>query len=99
MNQKKTDVMRAKSIREAFQGEPSESSRTVRKPAPLVLVELGRAVAIEYESAKRNGGGDGKKATYRHKFAAGDVLATDQSGKVLYIIGPRLRVNSRGIVD
>jgi hypothetical protein len=59
----------------------------------------GRAVAIEYESDKLNGGGDGTKATYRHEFAPGDMLATDQDGRTLYVIGPRLRVNSRGIVD
>ena len=32
-------------------------------------------------------------------LAPGDVLATDQDGRTLYVIGPRLRVNSRGIVD
>lgn len=92
-------IKRAERIRAAFQGEAPDSAREVRKPAPLVLVMLGRAVAIEYESDKLNGGGDGTKATYRHEFAAGDVLATDQDGRTLYVIGPRLRVNSRGIVD
>lgn len=95
----RTAVSRAERIRAAFQGEPVDSAREVPKPQPLVLVALGRAVAIEYESDKRNGGGDGKKATYRHKFAAGDILATDQDGRTLYIIGPKLRINSRGIVD
>lgn len=92
-------IKRAERLRAAFQGEEVDSATPVRKPNPLVLVNLGRAVAIEYESDKLNGGGDGKKATYRHKFAPGDVLATDQDGKTLYIIGPKLRVNSRGIVD
>lgn len=92
-------IQRAERIRAAFQGEAPDSAREVRKPAPLVLVMLGRAVAIEYESDKLNGGGDGTKATYRHEFAPGDVLATDQDGRTLYVIGPRLRVNSRGIVD
>lgn len=90
---------KAERIRAAFQGEPVDSARKVPKPKPLVLVALGRAVAIEYESDKRNGGGDGKKAIYRHKFAPDDIVATDQDGRTLYIIGPRLRVNSRGIVD
>lgn len=92
-------IKRAERIRAAFQGEPVDEAREVRKPAPLVLVALGRAVAIEYESNKKNGGGDGKRATYRHEFHPGDILATDQDGRTLYVIGPRLRVNSRGIVD
>lgn len=92
-------IKRAERIRAAFQGEAVDSAREVRKPAPLVLVALGRAVSIEYESDKLNGGGDGTKATYRHEFAPGDMLATDQDGRTLYVIGPRLRVNSRGIVD
>lgn len=92
-------IKRAERIRAAFQGEGVDSAKPVRKPAPLVLVALGRAVAIEYESDKLNGGGDGTKATYRHEFAPGDVLATDQDGRTLYVLGPRLRVNSRGIVD
>lgn len=94
-----SSIKRAERIRAAFQGEGVDSAKPVRKPAPLVLVALGRAVAIEYESDKLNGGGDGTKATYRHEFAPGDVLATDQDGRTLYVIGPRLRVNSRGIVD
>ena len=43
-------IKRAERIRAAFQGEAVDSAREVRKPVPLVLVALGRAVAIEYES-------------------------------------------------
>jgi hypothetical protein len=90
---------KAKRVREAFQGEPVDHAERVRRPDPKVLVLLGRAVAIEYECDKHNGGGDGTKAIYRHEFHKGDILATDQEAKTLYIIGSRLRVNSRGIVD
>ena len=90
---------KAARVRVAFQGEKVDHAARVPKPAPRVLVALGRAVAIEYESDKLNGGGDGQKAIYRHEFHPLNVLATDQDAKTLYVIGPKLRVNSRGIVD
>lgn len=95
----KDATKKAARVRIAFQGEPVDKAVRVKKPSPRALVSLGRAIAIEYESDKFNGGGDGEKAIYRHEFHKSDILATDQDAKTLYIIGPKLRVNSRGIVD
>ena len=66
---------------------------------PESLVVLGRAVAIEYECDKSNGGGDGTLATYRHELHRDDLLLTDAQGRMLVVIGPRLRVTERGIVN
>ena len=65
---------------------------------PEGLVVLGEAVAVEYLTDKSNGGGDGKNATYRHKFQRGAVLCADQSMRgQLYIIGKKIRVTKAGI--
>ena len=65
---------------------------------PEQLILLGRAVAIEYECDKIHGGGDGRKAVYRHVFDEGDILCMDERNKgQLYILGPRLKVTRAGI--
>jgi len=62
------------------------------------LVVLGKAVAIEYECDKLNGGGDGQHAVYRHKFDSGAFVVADEKMKrQLYIIGDRLIVTDAGI--
>lgn len=67
---------------------------------PKELIVLGRAVLIQYECDKVNGGGDGTKAYYEHKFAPGTILCMDETGKrQLYILGNRLYVSDRGIVN
>ena len=82
----------------AFHGrEPSVLSK-IDFNVPEKLVYLGKAVAIEYSCKKRNGGGDGRMATYRHTFKGGVILAMDKSAKKqLYIIGKNVRVTSSGI--
>lgn len=61
-------------------------------------MRLGRAVAIEYECDKINGGGDGQKAVYRHEFDRGAYLYMDNTAKrQLYIIGDKIRVTDAGI--
>jgi len=65
---------------------------------PQSLILLGRAVAVVYEIDKRNGGGDGKTATYIHEFEAPAALFMDErAGKQLYILGPQIVVTERGI--
>lgn len=65
---------------------------------PKQLVFLGKAIAIEYECDKWNGGGDGTKAVYRHTFETPAVVAMDERGKKqIYIIGDRLKVTDAGI--
>jgi hypothetical protein len=83
---------------EKFHGREPRRSRTVNFEVPKGLVVLGDAVAIEYRCNKRNGGGDGTQAVYRHRFEKGDLLVADmRMKKQLYIIGPRLIVTSAGI--
>lgn len=65
---------------------------------PQYLVLLGKAVAIEYEIDKVNGGGDGKKHVYRHTFEKPTFLCMDErSGKSLYITGKHLTITEAGI--
>lgn len=65
---------------------------------PKHLVKLGTAYAIEYVSDKFNGGGDGKRAIYRHRFESPATLFMDETGrKQLYIMGSNLKVTEAGI--
>lgn len=81
-----------------------------RKPSGIVgevdipvdsegVVVLGRAVAIEYECNKLNGGGDGKSALYRHEFHPEDVLLATDTGTMLLVVGPKLHITDEGIVN
>jgi hypothetical protein len=82
----------------AFHGHGPRSVTRYDMHQPRQLIILGRATAIEYESDKVHGGGDGKKNVFRHKFAPGTILAMDERAKgQLYIIGKRLKVTSAGI--
>jgi len=65
---------------------------------PQHLVKLGSAFAIEYVSDKFNGGGDGKRAIYRHRFESPATLYMDERGrKQLYIMSSHLKVTDAGI--
>ena len=67
---------------------------------PSTLILLGDAVEIVYRCDKNNGGGDGTKAEYKHKFKPGAKLYMDErTGKVLYISSSKIYVNQRGIVN
>ena len=81
----------------AFHGKEPTREDGVEFHLPREFTLLGRAVAIEYECDKLNGGGDGTKAVYRHKFGRGDILVMDESRRQLFVFGPRLRVTERGI--
>jgi hypothetical protein len=90
--------MAARRKYEEFHGRPVRYVKDVRINVPEKLIRLGRATAIEYECSKFNGGGDGKRAVYRHEFETPCDLAMDESGRrQLYIIGHRLRVTEAGI--
>ena len=85
---------------ENFWGRRVRSVRKRKIHIPEALVYLGEAYAIEYLSDKFNGGGDGKMAVYRHKFKSGAKLYMDEKGKAqLYILGSKITVNNRGIVN
>lgn len=83
---------------ERFHGKSPKRERQFDFRQPKGLVVLGDAVAVEYRCNKVNGGGDGRMATYRHKFEKGSVVCCDDSARrQLYILGPRIVVTSAGI--
>lgn len=83
---------------EEFHGRRVSNVDDVNFHIPRKLVLLGKAVAIEYECDKYNGGGDGKKAVYRHEFETPSMVCMDETGrKQLYIVGRELKVTERGI--
>jgi hypothetical protein len=79
----------------SFTGRPAARIRPLRFHRPRALAKLGRARAIVYESNKW----DGKARLYKHDFSKGTQLFADEKGRgQLYIRGPRVAVQRRGIV-
>lgn len=74
-----------------------ELSVETMKGFPKKLVFLAEAHSIVYRSDKLNGGGDGTRALYEHKFSKGTLLCTDAKMKQLYVVGQKLKITSRGI--
>ena len=81
-----------------FHGKSPSKITSQKFHIPEGFVRLGRAVAIEYECDKLNGGGDGKKAVYRHRFGRTAILCCDEKHKnQLYILSPKIIVTDAGI--
>lgn len=81
-----------------FHGKNPPRTRKKEFHVPKNLLILGKAHAIEYECDKLHGGGDGKKAVYRHVFETPAYVCMDErEGKQLYIIGGRIKVTEAGI--
>lgn len=81
-----------------FHGRRPKRVSNVNFNVPRQLIYLGRAVAIEYECNKLNGGGDGKTAVYRHEFETPSILCMDERAKKqLYILGEKITVDDSGI--
>ena len=81
-----------------FHGHKPRYIRKTDFHVPKGLVILGKAVAVEYYTDKLHGGGDGKKAVYRHDFETPALLCMDERGKKqLYIIGGRVKITDAGI--
>jgi len=90
--------MNAESRYQQFHGKPVPRKRQWDFHTPKQLVILGEAVAIEYRCDKLHGGGDGKKAVYRHKFDSGAFVCMDETGrKQIYVVGPKITVTEAGI--
>jgi len=88
----------AEDLFEKFHGKPARRQDSVEFHVPRKLVYLGEAVAIEYRCSKLNGGGDGKRAVYRHEFETPAKVCMDETGrKCLFIIGSKLIVDDEGI--
>ena len=89
---------RARRAYKSFHGRQVRRVTSINFVPPKQLICLGRAVAVEYECDKNNGGGDGTKAVYRHEFETPVLLFMDTTKKrQLYIIGSRLKVTNAGI--
>lgn len=81
-----------------FHGRRTRKRRNVFFHKPRELIVLGEAVAVEYACNKKHGGGDGKKAVYRHEFETPVVLCMDERCRgQLYIIGKEVKVTSAGV--
>ena len=65
---------------------------------PKDLICLASPEYITYISDKLNGGGTGRVEKFKHKFDKSTMLFTNESGTMLIIMGPKLRVTKRGIV-
>lgn len=76
--------------------EPGEVSAYKYSQAPRLVACLGELEAVVYRSDKW----DGKKRSYIHKFKAKDrpLLATDDKGENLYIIGGSYNIEEDGII-
>ena len=83
---------------EQFHGKRYRKISGIEFHIPKGLVFLGKAIAIEYQCSKRNGGGDGRSAIYRHEFETPATVCMDEKGKrQLYIIGNSITVDDEGI--
>ena len=68
--------------------------RQCRRLIPGVLVNLGQLRGLIYSSDKEQ---CGRPRTFIHFMETPPLLASDASGKQLYIVGGNYRVTSRGI--
>ena len=83
---------------ERFHGKRPRTKKDFNFHCPRELVVIGKAIAIEYECSKVNGGGDGAKHVYRHEFETPAIVCMDETTKKqLYIIGKKVTVTSKGI--
>jgi len=81
-----------------FHGKRPRYKSKTKFHIPKVLVLLGRANCVEYITNKKNGGGDGKTAIYKHTFETPCYLYMDETNKKqLYIIGTKLKVTEAGV--
>ena len=73
---------------------PRTLRRRCRRLMPKVLVNLGELRGLIYSSDKEQ---CGRPRTFIHFMETPPLLASDASGKQLYIVGGNYRVTSRGI--
>ena len=73
---------------------PRTLRRQCRRLMPKVLVNLGELRGLIYSSDKEQ---CGRPRTFIHFMETPPLLASDASGKQLYIVGGNYRVTSRGI--
>lgn len=79
----------------AFHGRNPRKIRHLRTPDTSEFIFLANPEILTYASDKFNGGGDGRKAFYSHRFGAKAKIFCNPSGTVLFITG--IKVTARGI--
>lgn len=85
---------------ELFHGKRARTVKRASFHVPDYLIYLGDAVELVYRCNKKNGGGDGVLADYKHTFSPGTKVYMDErKKKILYISGKTMYVNERGIVN
>lgn len=65
---------------QAFHGKMPGNREVTPFYDPAELITLGRAVAVVYETNKRNGGGDGRLNRFIHEFETPAGLFMDERG-------------------
>lgn len=83
---------------ESFTGREPASARVSKKSTPREWICIANPVILCYDSSKINGGGDGTRQGFKHRFGAKVRLFTNPEGTMLLIAGPGLRITPRGIV-
>ena len=73
---------------------PTMLRRQCPRLMPKILVNLGELRGLIYRSDKEQ---CGRPRTFIHFMETPPLLASDQEGKQLYIVGGNYRVTSRGI--
>lgn len=86
--------MNKEKLYKSFHGKEAKEEYTIDLNDFDCLVELGEAIAIEYEAQKHE---DKSKNIYRHEFKKGAKLLSN--GKQLLIYGDRIKVTERGIIN
>lgn len=98
----KKAVKWAASLFRKFREQPARRVGTMRAELPEVLMVMGTASAIEYETTHQNDEGTQVVSQgYRHKFAPGSrpLLCCAPGKNGLFLVGGRYHVTERGIVD
>jgi len=83
---------------EQFHGKTPRTVTTMEIKDLNTFIYLADPEIITYASNKINGGGNGKRTYFKHKFNKSTKLYCSPDGKMLIIKGPKLKVTSRGII-
>lgn len=89
--------MKGKRVYKKFHGKNPNKTVLINFDIPEELIYLGDVKAIEYESNKKHGGGDGKKHLWRHDFRSKVKLCCDGKRNRLFLIDGKINVKRAGI--
>lgn len=86
--------MSKEKLYKAFHGKEPDSEYEIELNDMNEVIELGKAIAIEYEVAKHD---DKKPQIYRHEFKSGAVVLSN--GHQVIVYGEKIKVTERGIIN